>query len=100
MSNFTFSRSKLFRFNFLVLFLLLVSYNASAQFYTKHYIAPAPWQYFSKANEIVIATNSATTVNIALKKSDGTLETNLTAIKGAPAIYRFKLLSKNLHMNP
>ncbi|MEP6806230.1 MAG: hypothetical protein ABI892_17015, partial [Flavobacterium sp.] len=100
MSNFTFSRSKLFRFNFVVLFLLLVSYNASAQFYTKHYIAPAPWQYFSKANEIVIATNSAATVNIALKKSDGTLEANLTAIKGAPAIYRFKLLSKNLPMNP
>ncbi|KQO34735.1 hypothetical protein ASF10_03225 [Flavobacterium sp. Leaf82] len=90
MRNFTFSRSKLFRLNFLTLFLLLITYNASAQFYTKHYIAPAPWQYFSKANEIVIATNSTATVSITVAKSDGTLVTTLTATKGAPAVYRFE----------
>ncbi|OXB06019.1 hypothetical protein B0A72_08415 [Flavobacterium pectinovorum] len=67
----------------------MISYNASAQFYTKHYIAPAPWQYFSKANEIVIATNSTATVNITVSKSDGTVVTTLIASKGAPAIYRF-----------
>ncbi|MDW8850401.1 HYR domain-containing protein, partial [Flavobacterium sp. MMLR14_040] len=67
----------------------MISYNASAQFYTKHYIAPAPWQYFSKANEIVIATNSTATVNITVSKSDGTVITTLTASKGTPAIYRF-----------
>jgi uncharacterized repeat protein (TIGR01451 family)/gliding motility-associated-like protein len=98
MRNFTFTWSKFFRLNFLIAFLLLGTYNASAQFYTKHYIAPAPWQYFSKSNEIVIATNSLTTVNITLTKSDGTLETTLTATKGNPAIYRFKLLAKDLPM--
>jgi len=88
MCNFTlrkFNSIKLFTF---ILF-LMISYNASAQFYTKHYIAPAPWQYFSKANEIVIATNSTTTVNITVSKSDGTVVTTLTASKGTPAIYRF-----------
>ena len=99
MRNFTLSQSKLFRLNFLVLFLFLINYNASAQFYTKHYIAPAPWQYFSKANEVVIATNS-TSVNIALKKSDGTLVANLTAKKGEPAIYRFTAFATTLAMNP
>ncbi|WP_167369513.1 Ig-like domain-containing protein [Flavobacterium defluvii] len=77
------------------MFFLLMSYSASAQFYTKHYIAPAPWQYFSKANEIVIATNSTTTVNITLSKSNGTLVTNLTAVKGTPAVYRFAGLPKD-----
>ncbi|WP_180856380.1 Ig-like domain-containing protein, partial [Flavobacterium panici] len=100
MRNFTFNWFKFSKPNFLVLFFLLLSYTVSAQFYTKHYIAPAPWQYFSKANEIVIATNSTTTVNITLSKSDGTLETTLTAVKGAPAVYRFKLYSKDLPMNP
>ena len=99
MRNFTFNWSKFFRLNFLIAFLLLGTYNVSAQFYTKHYIAPAPWQYFSKSNEIVIATNSLSTVNITLTKSDGTLETTLTATKGNPAIYRFKLLAKDLPMN-
>ncbi|SNR85555.1 conserved repeat domain-containing protein, partial [Flavobacterium sp. ov086] len=99
MRNFTFNQPKFFRLTLLIAFLLLVSYNASAQFYTKHYIAPAPWQYFSKANEIVIATNSTATVNITLSKSDGTLEANLTAIKGTPAVYRFKLNASTLPMN-
>ncbi|WP_345143006.1 HYR domain-containing protein [Flavobacterium ginsengiterrae] len=66
-----------------------MSYSASAQFYTTHYIAPAPWQYFNDANEIVIATNSTTNVSVSVSKSDGTLVTNLTAVKGTPAVYRF-----------
>jgi len=89
MRNFTFNRSGFFRLIFLIVFLLLNAYQASAQFYTKHYIAPAPWQYFSKANEIVIATNSTTTVTVTVSKSDGTNVTTLTCVKGAPAIYRF-----------
>jgi len=88
MCNFTLRKFNSFKLIFFIL-LLLISYNASAQFYTKHYIAPAPWQYFSKANEIVIATNSTSTVNITVAKSDGTTVTTLTATKGAPAIYRF-----------
>ncbi|WP_347050453.1 HYR domain-containing protein [Flavobacterium olei] len=89
MRNFTFNRSGFFRLILLIVFLLLNAYKASAQFYTKHYIAPAPWQYFSKANEIVIATNSTTTVTVTVSKSDGTNVTTLTCVKGAPAIYRF-----------
>ncbi|TPG39211.1 DUF11 domain-containing protein, partial [Flavobacterium pectinovorum] len=99
MRNFTFNQPKFFRLTFIIAFLLLISHHASAQFYTKHYIAPAPWQYFSKANEIVIATNSTATVNITLSKSDGTLETNLTATKGTPAVYRFKLNASTLPLN-
>jgi len=93
MRNFTlrkFNTLKLFSF---ILFLMF-SFNASAQFYTKHYIAPAPWQYFSKANEIVIATNSVSSVSITIAKSDGTVVTTLSASKGAPAVYRFTPLPK------
>ena len=89
MRNFTFNLSRFSRHIFFIVFLLTNAYNASAQFYKKHYIAPAPWQYFNNANEIVIATNSTTTVKISVSKSDGTLVTNLTAIKGTPAVYRF-----------
>ena len=99
MHNSTFNRSRFSRLNFFIAFLLLISFSASAQFYTKHYIAPAPWQYFSKSNEIVIATNSETPVSIKLYRSNGVLETTLSAVKGAPAIYRFQLLAKDLPMH-
>ncbi|SHF99223.1 HYR domain-containing protein [Flavobacterium johnsoniae] len=95
MRNSTFNWFKFFKSNCTILFFLLISTSASAQFYTTHYIAPAPWQYFSKANEIVIATNSTTTVKITVSKSDGTLVTNLTAVKGTPAVYRFAGLPKD-----
>ncbi|MTH14819.1 DUF11 domain-containing protein, partial [Flavobacterium sp. LC2016-01] len=98
MRNSTSNQSRFSRLTFFIAFLLLISYNASAQFYTKHYIAPAPWQYFSKSNEIVIATNSVTPVTITLSRSNGVVETTLTAVKGSPAIYRFTLLAKNLPM--
>ena len=88
MRNSTFRRSNLSGLLFF-LFVLFASYRVSAQFYAKHYIAPAPWQYFSKANEIVIATNSTATVTITIAKSDGSTITTVTATKGAPAIYRF-----------
>ena len=95
MRNSTFNWFKFFKSNCTILFFLLISTSASAQFYTTHYIAPAPWQYFSKANEIVIATNSTTTVKITVSKSDGTLVTNLSAVKGTPAVYRFAGLPKD-----
>ncbi|KAF2079737.1 Ig-like domain-containing protein, partial [Flavobacterium sharifuzzamanii] len=99
MRNSTFCKSGFSRLIFLIVFLLLTVQSASAQFYTKHYIAPAPWQYFSKANEIVISTNSISNVNITVAKSDGTVVTNLTAKKGSPAVYRFSLLARDLPMN-
>ncbi|MDQ6470587.1 hypothetical protein RB619_08030, partial [Flavobacterium sp. LHD-80] len=99
MRNSTSNQSRFSRLTFFIAFLLLISYNASAQFYTKHYIAPAPWQYFSKSNEIVIATRSETPVSIKLYRSNGVLETTLSAVKGAPAIYRFQLLARDLPMH-
>lgn len=78
MRNSTFNGFNFFKSNFFILLFLLLSYSASAQFYTTHYIAPAPWQYFNDANEIVIATNSTTNVSVSVSKSDGTLVTNLT----------------------
>ncbi|WP_119789298.1 Ig-like domain-containing protein [Flavobacterium anhuiense] len=98
MRNSTFCKSGFSRLIFLIV-LLLTAHNASAQFYTKHYIAPAPWQYFSKANEIVISTNSLTEIDITVAKSDGTTVTTLKAKKGNPAVYRFSLLARNLPMN-
>ncbi|MNX19336.1 NPCBM-associated, NEW3 domain of alpha-galactosidase [compost metagenome] len=99
MRNSTFCKPGFSRLIFLIVFLLLTVYSASAQFYTKHYIAPAPWQYFSKANELVISTNSIADVDITVAKSDGTTVTTLKAKKGSPAVYRFSLLARDLPMN-
>lgn len=69
----------------------IVIFNFGAAFgqtYKTHYIAPAPWQYWSQANELIVTTNTVgTTVNV--KKSDGTLVTTLTPTPAAPAVYRF-----------
>jgi len=63
--------------------------NLNAQFYVEHDIAPAPWQYLSDANEIVLATDSATNVSVTISLSDGTLITTLNVIAGTPTVYRF-----------
>lgn len=76
------------RLLYLIVFFLVIAVAARSQTYSKHYIAPAPWQYFSSANELVITTNIAgTTVNV--KKSDGTLVTTLSPMPNSPAVYRF-----------
>lgn len=74
-----------------VLFLLLfLGMNTYAQYYTQHYIAPAPWQYWNDANEIVIGTTEPTaTVSVELRKSDSTLVTTLTLTANNPVSYRF-----------
>ena len=46
----------------LVLFIGFAA-NINAQYATKHYIAPAPWQYSSNANEFVVSTTSTTAVS-------------------------------------
>ena len=75
---------------FLLLFtILFFTVNSNAQFFKKHYIAPAPWNYFSNANEIVVATESLTQVSAVLTKSDGTAIVALSVTKGTPAVYRF-----------
>src|SRR5690606_7784127 len=72
------------------LILLLCSSNSFAQYYTQHYIAPAPWQYCNDANEIVIGTIDPTNpVSVTISKSDGTLITTLTVTANNPVSYRF-----------
>ncbi|WP_029277594.1 DUF11 domain-containing protein [Pedobacter borealis] len=63
--------------------------------YSKHYIAPAPWQYWSKANEIVI-TSDIGTVTGTIKKSDGTILFNFTCTQGVPYVQRFTGLPKDV----
>jgi len=63
--------------------------------YSKHYIAPAPWQYWSKANEIVITTDNTTTVTGTIKKSDGTLIATFSCSQNNPFTYRFAGLPKD-----
>lgn len=76
--------------NLIVLLLLLVHiFESKAQFYSQHYIAPAPFYYFSDATELVIATDAASTVSVDIKKSDGTLVSTVTTTKGSPTVYRF-----------
>src|SRR5690606_21005045 len=72
------------------LILLLCTSNGFAQYYTQHYIAPAPWQYWNNANEIVIGTvEPNTTVSVDISKSDGTFITTLTVTENNPVSYRF-----------
>lgn len=63
--------------------------------YSLHYIAPAPWQYWSKANEIVIASESGT-VTGTISKSDGTILFNFTCTQGTPYVQRFSGLPKDV----
>ncbi|MFW0717466.1 hypothetical protein [Pedobacter sp. N23S346] len=63
--------------------------------YSLHYIAPAPWQYWSKANEIVIASESGT-VTGTISKSDGTVLFNFTCTQGTPYVQRFTGLPKDV----
>lgn len=71
------------------LLILFASGNLLGQTYSKHYIAPAPWQYFNTAFEIVITTNVSSGVNAVVKKSDGTVITTLNPTATTPAVYRF-----------
>lgn len=73
----------------LLFLLFLLTLKTYGQYYNKHYIAPAPWQYWSTANEIVIGTLSTENVSVDLKKSDGTLLTTLTVSVNTPVSYRF-----------
>lgn len=84
---FTLMIKKLFLFWILFFTGILTSF---AQYATKHHIAPAPWKYWSNANEIVIGTMTNETVNVVLRKSDGTLITNLTVNNLQPVSYRFQ----------
>ena len=98
-----FTLSNLFSLKKILILVFLFCLNTSfAQFFTSHYIAPSPWSYYSNANELIVATQSTTSVTVTVKKSDGTLVTTLNVIKGAPAVYRFSgspLLQDYLALN-
>ena len=73
----------------IILLILLLSFSHGyGQFYRTHYVAPAPWQYVNNAFEFVIATNTTGVANVVVKKSDGTVITNLTTSQGSPTSYR------------
>lgn len=78
---------------------LLTSNLLSPPSYSIHYIAPAPWQYWSKANEIVIASESGT-VTGTISKSDGTVLFNFTCTQGTPYVQRFVGLPKDVPAHP
>lgn len=74
----------------LLIFFFIGIFPVFAQYASKHYIAPAPWKYWSNANEIVIGTMSEQMVNVRLSKSDGTFITNLVVTNLQPVSYRFE----------
>jgi len=73
---------------------------ATPPIYSKHYIAPAPWQYWSKANQIVITTESTSTVSGTITKSDGTHLFDFTCSAGIPYIQRFNGRPGDLPIHP
>lgn len=76
--------------NLYLLVLMLFSTVCFSQYYKQHYIAPAPWQYWNDANEIVIGTTEpGVTVVVDVKRSDGTLVTTLNVTENNPVSYRF-----------
>ncbi|MFY7964502.1 MAG: Ig-like domain-containing protein [Chitinophagaceae bacterium] len=69
---------------------LILSTQAKAQYANTHYIAPSPWQYFNKYNELVITTLSNSAVSVTISSSNGTVYSNsLTTVAGSPLRYRF-----------
>lgn len=87
--------------NFYCIVLFFLATNVFAQYYSTHYIAPAPWQYWNQANEIVIGTLEPTaTVSVELRKSDGTLLTTLNVTANNPVSYRFNGALATTPKNP
>lgn len=79
------SKSKKFS---LIYVFFLISLSTYAQYATKHYIAPAPWNYSSAANEFIVSTSSAGAASVTITKSDGTVITTLNVTSGTPVSYR------------
>lgn len=68
---------------------LFPTLKVNAQYAMEHFIAPSPWQYTTKANEIVVSTQETGTISVLVRKSDGSLVTTLSVTSTAPATYRF-----------
>ncbi|WP_264565610.1 gliding motility-associated C-terminal domain-containing protein [Flavobacterium sp. N3904] len=87
MENFTLKGLNFFKPFFLVALLLLLTSKGYSQYATKHYIAAAPWDYSSNANEFIVSC-SAGTASVTVTKSDGTAITTLSVTSGTPVAYR------------
>ena len=73
------------------LFAVFICGLSQAQYATQHHIAPAPWQYWSDANEIVVSTLEDDEVVVSVYRSDGPLITSITINAGEyAASYRFQ----------
>ncbi|RYG21363.1 MAG: DUF11 domain-containing protein, partial [Chitinophagaceae bacterium] len=87
LSNFL-SRWLKFSIAFIIAFLCIAN-NLTAQTYSKHYIAPAPWNYFTDANELVVTTASMAPVEVSVRNSNDVEITKLYPKAGDPKVYRF-----------
>lgn len=65
----------------------MLSQSVFSQYSTKHYIAAAPWDYSSDANEFVVSSASGT-ASVTITKSDGTAITILSVTSGTPVAFR------------
>ncbi|WP_316759637.1 gliding motility-associated C-terminal domain-containing protein [Pedobacter aquatilis] len=68
--------------------------------YSTHYIAPAPWQYWSKANQVVITTESATIVRGEIRKSNGDFIAYFNCSANSPFVMRFSGLPSAAPVHP
>src|SRR5690606_26298260 len=84
---------------YFLLLTLLTSVNVFAQYTEKHYIAPAPWQYWSEANEIVVSTAEPNEVTVVLTKSDGSYLTTFTVLPDSPVSFIFEGTASALTRN-
>lgn len=84
----------------LTVVMICLAGGLKAQSYTKHYIAPAPWNYFTKANELVVTTASVTPVTVTVTKSDGTGSFTLSTKAGSPAVHRFAGVITDFPLHP
>jgi gliding motility-associated-like protein len=72
-----------------ILFCIFMTNTAiQGQYYTSHHIAPAPWQYWSNANEIVISNPGTTPATVEIRKSDSTLLATKVISIGSPFVFR------------
>jgi len=84
----------------IVSFLLLTLNGLKAQYTNMHYIAPSPWNYFNRYNELVITTISTTPVAVTIASSNGTVYSNsLTTVAGTPLRYRFSALDATANLS-
>ncbi len=77
----------LFKKVFFLFLVLLLSQSVFSQYSTKHYIAAAPWDYSSDANEFIVSSASGT-ASVTITKSDGTAITTLSVTSGTPVFFR------------